>query len=144
VHVLCNHFKSKGYGSQASSNAKRKLQAQRVAELLQRYDLKKDLVVVGGDFNDTPDSDPISPLKEVAHLKDVLDWSGFTGTRNTYHTGRDQIDYLLVSKPLFEAIQEVGIERRGIFKRGNESFSEVTSKATQASDHACVWATFEL
>jgi hypothetical protein len=28
--VLVNHFKSKGFGSQATSNAKRKLQAQRV------------------------------------------------------------------------------------------------------------------
>lgn len=144
VHLLCNHFKSKGYGSQQTSNARRRRQAGRVAELLERYDLQTDYVVVAGDFNDTPESDPLSPLRSVPFLRDVLDWSGYSGERGTYHSGRQQIDYLLVSQPLFDAINEVGIERRGIFKRGNHSFPEVTSKATQASDHACVWATFDL
>lgn len=144
LHMLCNHFKSKGYGSPAENNIKRKEQAKRVRKILEKYDLKNDLVVVAGDLNDTPDSDPISPLIQLRNLHDVLDWEGFEGKRGTYHSGNQQIDYLLVSDPIFKAIREVGIERRGIFKRNQESFPEVTSKRTQASDHACVWAVCEL
>jgi endonuclease/exonuclease/phosphatase family metal-dependent hydrolase len=144
LHLLCNHFKSKGYGSQQSSNARRKRQADRVVEILQQYDLTTDWVAVAGDFNDTPGSLPLKNLLTLPGLHDVLDWPGFTGERWTYHTGSEQIDYLLVSTPLFENITDVGIERRGIFRRNNESFPQVTNKVTQASDHACVWAAFDV
>ena len=77
-------------------------------------------------------------------MKDVLSSDKFSGSRATYHTGKQQIDYLLVSQALFNKLESVGIERRGIHKRGNISFPEVTSKITQASDHACVWASFNL
>lgn len=144
VHILCNHFKSKGYGSQASSNEKRKKQAERVAELLGNYNLDEEFVVVAGDLNDTPDSAVLQSLVTYPKLKDVLSWEQFTGSRATYHTGKQQIDYVLVSEALFRKIEAVGIERRGIHKRGNITFPEVTSKVTQASDHACVWASFNL
>lgn len=141
VHYLCNHLKSKGYGSPASNNAKRKRQADRLVEILKSYDLTQDLVVVAGDFNDTPTSAPLKNLMAVQNLTDVLknvspNW--------TYHTGDDQIDYLLVSKPINDNLKKVGIERRGIFKKNNTSFPEVTNKVTQASDHAAVFVEFEV
>lgn len=142
LHLLCNHFKSKGYGNQQSNDARRRKQADRVIEILKKYDLTTDWVVVAGDFNDKPSSPPLKNLLSLADLHDVLSWEGFTGERWTYHTGSDQIDYLLVSTPLFQKITNVGIERRGIFRRNNESFPQVTNKVTQASDHACVWAVF--
>ena len=77
-------------------------------------------------------------------LFDVLNWQNFNCKRLTYHTGKDQIDFLFVSKPLFDSITEVQIERRGIFRRGNIAFREVTNHITEASDHACVWATFTI
>ena len=140
--MLCNHLKSKGYGNQKNNDAKRKKQADRIVEILQKYDLKKDWVVVAGDFNDTPDSAPLKNLLNLPDLHNVLNWKKFKGDRWTYHTGNDQIDYLLVSTPLFQNIKEVHIERRGIFRKNNESFPQVTNKVTQASDHACVWASF--
>ena len=141
VHLLCNHLKSKGFGSPASNNAKRKRQANRLVEILKTYDLTRDLVVVAGDLNDTPGSAPLKNLMAVPNLVDVLknvapNW--------TYHTGSDQIDYLLVSQPIADNLKAVGIERRGIFRANNPAFPEVTNKVTQASDHAAVFAEFEV
>ena len=144
VTVLCNHLKSKGYGKPADNDKKRKRQAERIAEILKNYDLTKDLVVVAGDLNDTPDKPPLQSLLTLPNLKDVLDSPKFTDVRWTYHTGNQQIDYVLVSQPLFDAITKVGIERRGIFKKNNPTFAEVKSKVTQASDHAAVWAEFNI
>jgi len=141
VHYLCNHLKSKGFGTPTSNDAKRKRQANRLVEILKTYDLTTDLVVVAGDFNDTPGSAPLKNLMAVPNLTDVLrnvapNW--------TYHTGSDQIDYLLVSKPIADNLKTVGIERRGIFRANNPTFPEVTNKVTQASDHAAVFAEFEV
>lgn len=144
VTILCNHLKSKGYGSQTQNNAKRKKQTNRIIEILSKYDLTKDRVVVAGDFNDTPKSDPLKKLLNLANLHNVFDSPVFSGERWTYCTGTDQIDYLLVSKPIFDTITNVKIERQGIFKKKNPSFPEVTSKINQASDHAAVWAEFEI
>lgn len=143
VTVLCNHLKSKGYGTKADNDKKRKRQADRIAEILKNYDLTKDLVVVAGDLNDTPGNPPLQSLLTLPNLKDVLDSPKFSGTRWTYG-GKDQIDYVLVSQPLFDAITKVGIERRGIFKKNNPAFTQVKSKVTQASDHAAVWAEFNI
>jgi endonuclease/exonuclease/phosphatase family metal-dependent hydrolase len=144
LHLFCNHFKSKGYGSPVTSNEKRRKQAERVVEILKDFDLKKDYVAVAGDFNDTPDSEPLKKLVNLANLKDVLKSKKFKGETWTYHTGNQQIDYLLVSKPLFDSIAEVGIERRGIVKKNNPTFPELKNKVEEASDHACVWASFTI
>jgi endonuclease/exonuclease/phosphatase family metal-dependent hydrolase len=142
IHMLCNHFKSKGYGSPKTSNEKRKKQADRVVDILKKFDLAKDFVIVAGDFNDTPDSEPLQKLVTLSNLKDVFKSNKFNGETWTYHSGNQQIDYLLVSKPLFDSIKEVGVERRGIFKKNNPSFSGLDSAVKEASDHACVWASF--
>lgn len=140
--VLVNHLKSKGYGSTTSNNRKRERQARRIRELLSDYDLTRDLVVVAGDFNDTPDSAPLRPLLATPHLHDVLRKLP-ADQRGTYKGG-DQIDYLLVSTPLWERIQGVGVEWRGIYRRSavgdpGSMFPEVKGIATQASDHGAVW-----
>jgi endonuclease/exonuclease/phosphatase family metal-dependent hydrolase len=145
--VLVNHLKSKGYGSTQSNNRKRERQAERIKEILKGYDLTRDLVVVAGDFNDTPDSDPLQPVLTVPHLYSVLDTLP-EDQRWTYKGG-DQIDYLLVSQPLRDALGQVGVERRGIYRQaavGNpaEMFPEVEGVATQASDHGAVWADVNL
>lgn len=154
VWVLLNHFKSKGYGAQATSNAKRRRQAERVAGILrERFDLTKDYVVVCGDLNDTPTSAPLAPLvKDVPHLHDVLAL-GFDSAadRWTYHYRKnEQIDYMLVSEPLRAAFRGAGVERRGIYgvdKYTNgavKPFAEVKKPSDAASDHGAVWADFEL
>lgn len=150
LHVLCNHLKSKGYGDAAAGNAKRKRQAAQIAKILRGYDLTKDHVVVAGDMNDTPDSDPLRPLLEVPDLHDVLalQFGDDADRRWTYrYSGRgSQIDYLLVSTPLKEALVRAGVERRGIWGiadiTGEQGFASVTAKKDAASDHGAVWAEF--
>lgn len=146
--VLGNHFKSQGYGVQAANDAKRLSQAKRVRELLSRFDLTRDLVVVAGDFNGSPTSAPLKLLLTTPGLFDVLKSPLHNGPTWTYHDGRQQIDYLLVSQPLFERITAVGVERRGLFHKTDfggkfPHFTEVIDEITQASDHAAVWAEFE-
>ena len=61
----------------------------------------------------------------------------------------DQIDYLLVSKGLWPRLQQVGIERRGIWAKAKKTrekyppLSTVTGDTNAASDHAAVWADFD-
>ncbi len=83
------------------------------------------------------------------NLRVALDAPKFSGPRWTFQTATQQLDYLLCSRPLFASIQAAGIERRGIYHPTSYGgqfphFPEVTSPATQASDHAAVWADFSL
>ena len=73
LYLLINHFKSKGYDTNGTADKRRKNQAKRVAEILSKYDLKKDYVIVAGDLNDTPDSNPLKPLMDVKNMHDVLE-----------------------------------------------------------------------
>ncbi|MBI2516624.1 MAG: endonuclease/exonuclease/phosphatase family protein [Opitutae bacterium] len=142
---LANHFKSQGYGTPQGNDARRLKQTTRVREILARYDLKKDWVVVAGDFNADPKNASLKPLLAVPRLHDVFDWAGFANQpRWTYHSGKQQLDYLLVSDPVFAAIQAVGIERRGMLVKNEAHFSQVTGPQNEASDHACVWADISL
>ena len=148
--VLLNHLKSKGFGKRSSSDTRRRNQAQRVADILKRYDLRTDFVIVAGDLNDTPNSAPLRPLMTVQNLHDVLDTLP-ADDRWTYHyNNNEQIDYILVSDPLKDALTGAGVFRRGIYDVANHSnmgekrLGSITSDANSASDHGCVWADFEL
>ncbi len=79
--LLVNHFKSKGFGSQASSNKKRERQAARVRDTYQqRLDEGHPLIAVLGDLNDVPDSAPLKPLVgNGSDLIDVMAHPQFTG-----------------------------------------------------------------
>jgi endonuclease/exonuclease/phosphatase family metal-dependent hydrolase len=154
LFVLVNHFKSQGYGTQASCNARRKAQAKRVAAILQRYDLEQDLVVVAGDFNDGPQSAPLTALLRTKNLTDVVA-KQFADPRERWtYRDKSQLDYLLVSKPLADAMIVAGIERRGLFEADKltrnlpsgqvRAFPSVTSDTNDASDHAAVWGEFSV
>jgi endonuclease/exonuclease/phosphatase family metal-dependent hydrolase len=151
--MLCNHFKSRGYGNPAANDAKRLKQSTRVHQILQRFDLKKDFVVAAGDFNELPTSPSLAPLlQHAAHLYNAF---AKVSSRADQWTHKDdvasnkQVDYLLVSDPLCDACQKVAIDRRGIHSKTNfggkyPHFDTVTSETTQASDHAAIWADFAL
>jgi endonuclease/exonuclease/phosphatase family metal-dependent hydrolase len=153
LHMLCNHFKSKSGGDQAT-DPRRARQAARVKEILGDYDLANDLVIVAGDFNDTPTRPPLQSLLAAPLLHDVLALQFPTdpAARWTHHFDSDvsQIDYILVSQPLKNGFVKAGVERRGIFGLNGltggamSSFPTVTSDANSASDHGAVWAEFNV
>lgn len=159
LYILCNHLKSKGYDPTGKADDRRRSQAEYVAELLGFYNLKKDWVVVAGDLNDYPTSGPLEPLMKVKDLYDVLELQhpDHPHRRWTYEYKKtfEQIDYVLVSKPLKNAFRKAGVERRGIYalnKMTSSSsaveteteFSTVTHWTSAASDHGAVWAEFDL
>jgi endonuclease/exonuclease/phosphatase family metal-dependent hydrolase len=153
IWLLINHFKSKGYGSPVKNNQKRRRQAGCVAQILaENYDLQRERVIVAGDFNDTPDSEPLAPLLHVDSLYDVLQLK-FPDPRDrwTYHYKKnEQIDYLLVSEPLRNAFLDAGLNRQGIYGVDKytggaiKPYNTVTHPTNGASDHGAVWAEFEL
>ncbi len=150
LFVLVNHFKAKDR-TPVESDAKRRSQAVEVSRILKtRYDLSKDYVIVAGDLNDEPDSDPLAPLlatKGLENVWDVVDrpkddrWTYYYGNQKAYNV----IDYLLVSKALAKHITGAGIERRGMFDLAKltggaqSSFDGMESWKDAASDHALIW-----
>jgi predicted extracellular nuclease len=154
ILILVNHFKSKGFGSQASSNARRKAQAKRVREIYNQRRLQGiDLIAVVGDFNDTPDSDPLQPLlAEGSDLQDIFVHPQFQsdGRPGTFGNGAksSKIDYILLSPALFARVTTAGILRKGVWGGKNGTlfphYSEMTKPIHAASDHAAIWADIDL
>lgn len=158
LFVLCNHLKSKGYDPSGTANARRKKQAKAIADILKIYDLSQQWVVVAGDLNDTPDSGPLRPLMNVTNLFDVLalQYPNEPKKRWTYHYNDfEQIDYVLVSKPLKDRFIDAGVQRKGMYNLKNLTASDnaienetqydtVTHWTNAASDHGAVWADFNL
>lgn len=154
VLLLVNHLKSKGYGSMAESDARRKAQAKRIREI---YDLRRsqgiDMIAVVGDFNDTPDSDPLQPLlSEGSDLRDISAHPQFQsdGRPGTFGNGNkgDKIDYVLLSPALFEHVITGGVWRKGVWggKHGTlfPHYDEMKKPVHAASDHAAIWADVDL
>jgi len=155
IYFMINHLKSKLGADQAANDARRKLQADRINEILQeRYNLDDQLIVIAGDFNDTPNSTPLQPLLGNVKLFDVLKekFPEQPEERWTYHykKKKQQFDYILASKPLMVGFRDAGVLLKGIaeveeLSNGQiEPYKDVTSWRDAASDHGAVWAEFEL
>jgi len=117
--------------------------------------LKTQWVIVAGDFNELPDSDSLAPLLKLPGLHNSFEKLPGNADRWTHRddavpSKNDQIDYLLVSEALWPRLTNVGIERRGIWasaKKVCEKYpplTTVTGDTSSASDHAAVWADFDL
>ena len=146
VLVLVNHFKSKRGGG----DARRRLQATRVKEIVNERLPSQPNIVVLGDFNDTPGSANLAPLLTGTPLKDVsthpaFDDGGFPGTFGTQGAG-NRIDYVLLSPALMDLVSAAGIVRTGVFSASGRwpVLPTVTTKAEQASDHAAIFADLDL
>ena len=144
--LLVNHFKSKGFGSASSSNARREKQAEAVAEIYRNRIAHNSKVAVVGDLNDTPDGAPLAPLIQQTDLKDVMSHplylNGNDRRPGTYGSGgkSNKIDYILPSPALWAMVSAVGVERRGVWApRTFPHFPEISSAIEAASDHAAVW-----
>jgi endonuclease/exonuclease/phosphatase family metal-dependent hydrolase len=153
VWVLVNHFKSKGYGGQDTSNRKRLTQAERVRAITKRLiGENAPLIAVIGDLNDTPDSDALAPLLQNSGFRDISDHSAFQsdGRPGTYQRGgeKEKIDYILLSPALFERVQQGGVWRKGVWGPNKrpawEVYPEMTSSYHAASDHAALWVDLDV
>ena len=153
VWVLVNHFKSKGYGTQDASNARRWRQAEEVRRIYER--LKSEnatYVAVIGDLNDTPDSEPMAPLVKSCDLKDISEHPSFIRDNHpgTYQNGtaRDKLDYILLSPALYARMQQGGTWRRGVWGKNKtplwEVYPEMTTSYHAASDHAALWCDLDV
>lgn len=153
IVVLVSHLKSKGFGSQASSNAKRRRQATRTAEIYARLvaDGHTSVAVVG-DFNDTPDSAALAPLLVGTNLRDVSTHPNFVsdGRPGTFGNGTagNKIDYILLSPALFGRVTNASIFRKGVWGGKNGDlwpvYPTMKAKVHQASDHAAIYADIKL
>lgn len=151
--VLVNHFKSKGYGGKLASDATRRRQAVRVAEICaELLERRTPLVAVVGDLNDTPDSEPLAPLLRDTELRDISTHPAFTdgGRPGTYGscTARNKLDYVLLSPALFAATTGGGILRKGVWggRRGTlwPIYETMTRPVHAGSDHAAIYADIDL
>ncbi|WP_029355619.1 endonuclease/exonuclease/phosphatase family protein [Bosea sp. 117] len=154
--LLVNHFKSKGYGSQSSSNETRRKEAAEVAAIYGRLrDAGEDLVAVVGDLNDTPpdeERDPLTPLLSATDLRDVSAHSNYVndGHPGTYGgaTASGKIDYILLSPALFARVTGAGVWRKGAWPgvrpRKWEVYEDIEKPIHAASDHAAIWADIDI
>jgi endonuclease/exonuclease/phosphatase family metal-dependent hydrolase len=151
--VMVNHLKSKGYGGQASSNARRRLQAERIAAIYaERVAEGVQNVAIVGDFNDTPSSEALAPLLAGTDLQDAFvhpafDDGGFPGTYGSCNAS-NKIDYVLLSPALFARVQAGGLVRKGMWPgvrpRRWEVFSQLLKPQHAGSDHAAVWVDLDI
>jgi endonuclease/exonuclease/phosphatase family metal-dependent hydrolase len=147
--LLINHFKSKGFGTQADSNKRRERQAESVRAIYeQRRQEGVTRIAVIGDFNDTPDSAPLAPLlAQGSNLRDVFVHPNFQddGRPGTFGNGAksEKIDYILLSPELFNLVNSAGVFRKGVWggKNGDlfPHFPEMTKAIHAASDHAALF-----
>jgi len=152
--ILLNHLKSKGYGTQAANDAKRKRQAQRVRELYDAHLQAGDnLLAVIGDMNESPGNAPMDPLlRQGSTLKDISSHTNYvsggkTGTHGSCGPSA-KLDYILLSPDLYAKVKAAGIERKGMWGGVNGTlwphFAELTSADEAASDHAALWADLDI
>ena len=102
--LLVNHLKSKGFGSQASSNMRRERQARRVKEIYDKLLKEHEFVAVLGDLNDTPSGASLAVLTQDPKLRDIsahpsFDDGGRPGTFGSA-AASNKIDYILLSPTL--------------------------------------------
>jgi endonuclease/exonuclease/phosphatase family metal-dependent hydrolase len=154
IWVIPNHFKSKFGGDNSDSQAKREAQATRVAEIYDDLVLQGfENIVILGDFNDTPDSEPLQPLLAGTDLKDVSEHPSFdTGEfagKGTFGLGNDnqKIDDLLLSPALFDRVSSSGLFRKGAWPGKRPPrwtvYDELTDETHVASDHHVIWAVID-
>lgn len=160
VLVMVNHFKSKFGGNTASVRERRRRQAATVAGYYEeRLAEGFEHIVVLGDFNDTPDSEPLAPLLSTS-LRDVSDHPAFTdfefGANNghrgigTYDLGNDsnKIDYLMVSPELWGRVTNAGLFRKGAWPGVQpprwQVYPELTARHHAASDHHLIFADIDI
>eukprot|EP01061_Rhynchopus_euleeides_P013820 TRINITY_DN23_c0_g1_i4.p1 TRINITY_DN23_c0_g1~~TRINITY_DN23_c0_g1_i4.p1 ORF type:complete len:2139 (+),score=1003.49 TRINITY_DN23_c0_g1_i4:111-6527(+) len=148
--LYINHFKSMS-GGRERTRAKRQLQCERVAAMLERdHGTTIDgNVIVMGDFNEYEDDESGTlPLVRHPHLHNIVktrlpeedQWTHYWASGKSY----SQLDYLLLSDSLNKRTEGINpyIERRGqpwrAGKYDGPRFENVGQNRPKASDHCPV------
>jgi endonuclease/exonuclease/phosphatase family metal-dependent hydrolase len=152
--VLVNHFKSKGYGEPATSDRRRRKQAERVSAIYrQRRAEGEKHVIIAGDLNDYPGRATLSALLDDTDLVDVstlnhFDNGGYVGTYGNCKRIETKFDYILMSPEVAAVAQASGVFRKGMWpgKRPPlwEAYPTLTNATLAASDHAALWVDLDL
>lgn len=147
IVIIPNHFKSKRGGDEPKVRTKRLAQASAASAITKSALEISPHVLLGGDLNDTPDSETLQPLF-LDGFEDVQTHPSYPTDRpGTYDTGTksNKIDYLIMSPTLRATLRATGIERRGSYHPNTWApFDTVKSKADEASDHHALWADLSL
>lgn len=155
LHLLVNHLKSKGYGTQSASNALRERQARRVTAIYDELTAAGEKnVIVLGDLNDYPEASPLAPLLLDTDLKDISTHPSFTqdGLPGTFGRGnaKQKFDYLLLSPALYAKVTGGAVFRKGVWGENKnppkkwEIYPTITRAVHAASDHAAIYADIDV
>ena len=145
----------------SSEEARRKQQAQKVAEIYDRMRSEgKKRILVCGTLNDVSYSDAVSPLVRGTDLRDIGRHGRFKADTDrgrdggyfrlgAYRMGVNikQKDYLLLSPYLFEKVLKAGMNRKGTWpdrKPNWALYPSIAGKHHAASGHPMVWAEIAL
>jgi endonuclease/exonuclease/phosphatase family metal-dependent hydrolase len=159
--LLVSHFKSRrsGRAGEADADSLRRHEAERVAQIMQSYDLAKQLVLFCGDLNDTKERPPqaLQALWNVGSAAEVFETKFPSLSQEELWTfyyapdeQRQKIDFMFASSALLARMRDADIERRGMHdlrarSDGREqSFPSITRAEDAASDHGLLWADFDL
>ncbi len=144
--LIPNHLKSKRNGDDQATQKRRGAQAKSAHTIALGALSRSPFVLLGGDFNDTPNSVALASLF-MDGFQDVQSHPNYPTDRpGTYETGlpNNKIDYLIMSPQLRTRLQDTGIERRGSYHPNTwQPFDTVTKTSEEASDHHLVWANFD-
>ena len=127
-------------------------QAVRVTQIYRAAVLRSPYVDVAGDLNAGPSDGSLAPLVHGTNLREVMthpsyqnDPEPLPGTFDNGTSERQKFGYILLSPALWSLVRRVRVERRGTWRGPTKAhFPEVKDKASQASDHSCVWVELNL
>jgi len=146
IVIIPNHLKSKRSGNDEDSQQRRKVQATTAHRIAISALSRSSFVMLAGDMNDTPASDPLSALFTDG-FQDIMSHPNYPTDRpGTYGTGlaNNKIDYIIMSQMLRTQLLDTGIERRGSYHPNTWApFDSVTKTSEEASDHHLIWANFD-
>lgn len=145
IVIIPNHFKSKRGGNDESARMRRLAQAERASTIANNAATTiSQYVLLGGDLNDTPDSEELASLWNEG-FRDVEFHPSYPRDRpGTYSTGlaNNKIDYLIMSPALSSCLLDTGIERRGSYHPILWEAFDTVGPHSEASDHHLLWADF--
>lgn len=153
-YVLSVHLEDHT-GNKDIGKTRRRMQANKVAQVYKQLKEEQKQVIVAGTFNQVSFCESIAPILRETDLRDLKCHRNFfvevdDGKDGEYYSlgayrmgvNMKQMDYMLASPEIFRKIRKSGLHRRGVFpsKKGQWScYETLESQAHQASAHPALW-----